>query len=309
MWEEKILPKWFVHSGGLKKKCLDSACNKRLPGPFKQEFQGDKFIGLSSKLFTIVSKDSKKDGEKVACKGLMKSRLHKDDSDRFEASLNSGGQFRVPWTTFQRSKADMMTIAAERNVSNKYSKRKICPDDKDRTLTWDDQFDCSTPEKKRKIWQKRKDILIVKRKQHSEKGRKNKDPVVDEVVVSDAIDVGDGAVASTSAGVDDGAVASTSAGVDDGAVASTSAGPAPFLSFGEVNTFATNRAQAVILRKDKERKRLDAITLELERKKLVRYERDVDLWGHFDYDTYLRNLERTKAYLRNMKSSVYGSFT
>ena len=177
-WDTKVFPNWFVHRGCLKSKCRDSACNKRLPGPFKQEFRGDKFVGLSSKLFTIVSKDSSKDGEKVACKGLMKSRLHKDDSDRFESSLNRGEEFKVPWSTFQRKKADMLTVSAERNVSNKYSKREVCKDNEHRTVTWNDVFDCSTPPKKRKLWKERKKVLLVRKKASDKKLRKNTPVVV-----------------------------------------------------------------------------------------------------------------------------------
>jgi len=162
-WEKQIRPYWFVHRGCRKQCPTPDQCNKRLPGPFKNENKGDKTIGLSSKLFTVTSK-TPGESVKIACKGLMKNRLYLDDSDRFKNTLEGAvGGFAMTWSTFTRQKHEMMTVTSERSVTNVYKKRQVDQDDPTRTHTLSDVFDCSTPLKKRKLWWERRAILAAKR--------------------------------------------------------------------------------------------------------------------------------------------------
>ena len=154
-WESSVRPFWFVHRG-CGKKCQDPECNKRKPGPFKNEYYGDHLVGLSSKLFTVTSLSHP---PKVACKGLTKDRLNFDDFDRFHSTLKGDGDLTVEMTSFQRKKASMLTLATSRTVSNRYLKRKLNPDSPERTLTLKETVDCGMPEKKRKVWEERKGVL------------------------------------------------------------------------------------------------------------------------------------------------------
>ena len=161
-WESVIRPNWFVHKGCQGKRCQDPECNKR-PGPFKLEYEGEKNIGLSSKLYTVTRSEPGVP-PKVACKGLTKSSLFYDDSIRFQNTLNGTGEkLTVTMSSFQRKKDHMLTVRSQRTVSNKYLKRQLCPDDDTRTRTWQYEVDCSTPPKLQKLWEERRGILKIQK--------------------------------------------------------------------------------------------------------------------------------------------------
>ena len=167
-WERSVRPHWFVHRG-CKKVCPDPHCNKRTPGPFKNENYGEKVIALSSKLFTVTST---RPGEqpKVACKGLMKDRLHYDDSERFESTLYGAGDeaLTVAMTSFQRKKGSMLSVATTRTVTNRYNKRKIDDRDNSRTLTLTDVIDCGMPAKRVRVFNEIKKVMRAKKRKLDE---------------------------------------------------------------------------------------------------------------------------------------------
>ena len=153
-WESIVKPKWFSHSPcDTKTFCnLQSSCNKRTPGPFKEEFSGHKAIGLSSKLFTVTSL-TPGGTTKTASKGLKQKNVFDDSSALFEKTLVQNQPMTVQYTSLQRQKTTMATIDSSRSVSRKYCKRQIIDDDVTRTTSIKDPVFCGTPEKKRKLQQ------------------------------------------------------------------------------------------------------------------------------------------------------------
>ena len=151
-WERLIKPIWFSHSPcDTKTFChLESDCNKRKPGPFKEEFSGDKAIGLSSKLFTVTSLHP--GGEtKTASKGLKQKNMFVDSSDLFESTLVEDVPMKVDYTSLQMDTTTMTTVDSSRSVSRKYSKRRVNEDDISRTSAIDSVVYCGTPKKKRRL--------------------------------------------------------------------------------------------------------------------------------------------------------------
>ena len=118
-----VRPVWFSHEPcNPKTFCtLDSNCNKRKPGPFKEEFSGDKAVGLSSKLFTVTSL-TPRGGTKTASKGLKQKNMFEDSSCLLEKTLLNNDAMTVQYTSLQRLKKNMMTVTNQRRVSNKYGK-------------------------------------------------------------------------------------------------------------------------------------------------------------------------------------------
>ena len=155
-WDEIVKPRWFSHSPCDTKTFCDIAsdCNKRLPGPFKEEFSGDKAIGLSSKLFTVTA--MKPGGEtKTASKGLKQKNMFDDASQLFQRTLINNEPMIVQYTSLQRQKETMATLDSSRAVSRKYCKRKINENDISRTTSIKEPVFCGTPAKKKKINQLR----------------------------------------------------------------------------------------------------------------------------------------------------------
>jgi len=175
-WERDVKPVWFVHEG-CSSECSSSLtaldkCNKRIPGPFKEEFRGDKAVCLSSKLFT-VSSFTPGIKPKVASKGLMDRSLHYDEVEHFESTLYHNEKFRVPFTSIQRKGDTMNLLCTARCVSNAYSKRRHDENDPNRTYTWEDCFNCGTPLKKRKLRHEREGIIRKKIEAKRSKCKKN----------------------------------------------------------------------------------------------------------------------------------------
>ena len=158
-WELYVKPKWFSHSPcDTKTFCdLQSDCNKRTPGPFKEEFSGDRAIGLSSKLFTVTS--LRPGGStKTASKGLKQRNMFNDSSELFEKTLMQEEPMTVEYTSLQRQQTTMATVDNSRSVSRKYSKRKVNDDDVTRTTSIRDTVYCGTPTKKRRLNELKKQL-------------------------------------------------------------------------------------------------------------------------------------------------------
>ena len=173
-WEESVRPYWFVHRDCGGKTCsAGDSCNRRTPGPFKQEHSGERLIGLSSKMFTVTST---RDDEqpKIACKGIVKDSLYYDNADQFKNILvDDATNLSVSMSSFQRKGGDMLTLALNRSISNKYAKRAVDSRDVTRTKTLDCTVDCAIPAKKMKIWEDHKKVLREKRKKYLAKFPEN----------------------------------------------------------------------------------------------------------------------------------------
>ena len=158
-WENTVRPVWFSHQPcDTKTFCnLQSHCNKRTPGPFKEEFSGEKAIGLSSKLFTVTS--LKPGGStKTASKGLKQKNMFSDCSELFEKTLVDDEPMTVMYTSLQRQSDTMTTVDNSRSVSRKYSKRKVNDDDVTRTTSIRDTVYCGTPRKRRRLNELKKQL-------------------------------------------------------------------------------------------------------------------------------------------------------
>ena len=163
IWDTVVKQKWFCHEPcNPKTFCnMQSNCNKRIPGPFKEEFSGQKAIGLSSKLYTVTSLKPGGDGTKTAAKGLKHQNMYMDSSSLFEKVFeNNDDSMTVTYSSIQRGKESMMTVNGSRTVSNKYTKRRVDDNDPSRTSTLRDVAYCGTPTKKRKLNMMKKNVRM-----------------------------------------------------------------------------------------------------------------------------------------------------
>lgn len=174
IWFNKVKKVWFAFcSDG----CDHRSCNKRTPGPFKLEFEGSDFCGLSSKLYTCSPLDIGVPG-KVASKGLRKSAMAPEPLKFFERALKSSQNpnpqpMSVDYSSLVMYTKDKKTVGAlhkgykcmtkqnlTRTVTDKYSKR-IVTDDDVFTSPKISCIRCGTPDKQkhvREIRRKKKKI-------------------------------------------------------------------------------------------------------------------------------------------------------
>ena len=151
-WDEVIKKHWFVHANCTPTVCSinPDKCNKKIPGPFKLEYSGDKAVCLSSKLFTVTSKTPGVE-PKLSSKGLKKNQVEYDASDKFERALLDDDTISVQLNSFIVKQENMTTTNATRTVSNKYSKRDVQENDVTKTDPLKDSFYCGTPTEENEI--------------------------------------------------------------------------------------------------------------------------------------------------------------
>lgn len=163
-WDTEIKPLWFANCDS---DCSHTMCSKRTPGPFKKEFEGVEFVGLSSKMYTVRG-EKPGDPCKVASKGLRKNCMPSDPTTHFLATLPENGSIpmKVDYSSMVMYNKDIgevnnakgvkrvMTIQNNsRTVTCKYSKREVQADGTTKSVR--ETVYCSTPHKERKVRQVR----------------------------------------------------------------------------------------------------------------------------------------------------------
>ena len=125
-WDTIIKDTWFVTTPE----------RKREPGPMKLEYEGDKTVALSSKLF-CVSNDTVGIPAKIASKGLRKRSLPFNPLKMFRATLvNDNERMKTTFGSIKRVKYEQdgrvynktCTTKNYRQVSNVYRKRELNDD-------------------------------------------------------------------------------------------------------------------------------------------------------------------------------------
>jgi hypothetical protein len=174
-WQEEVKPVWFANCA---KDCTHASCSKRQPGPFKKEFEGSDFVGLSSKMYTVRGTNPG-DKCKVASKGIGKLAMPRDPSRLFLKTLPEGGE--VPMVVNYRSlimhntpleaargvKRVMTQQNNTRTVTSKYSKRAVQRDGSTRPVRT--MVDCGTPEKVRQVRLARRQITTQKQQERNKR--------------------------------------------------------------------------------------------------------------------------------------------
>jgi len=123
-WDNVIKPKWFVHDGCGDKCDLDT-CNKRVPGPFKMEFEGEECIGLAPKLL-IVGAGNLGQKNKMPTKGLVKASMAHDSVNKFKETLHGKAKINVPFGGMNIRDNSVVRVDSARVVSGEnYSKRRV----------------------------------------------------------------------------------------------------------------------------------------------------------------------------------------
>ena len=142
IWQNKVKKVWFA---SCPEGCDHRSCNKRTPGPFKLEFEGSDFCGLSSKLYTCTSLDVGM-SSKIASKGLRKSSMAPEPLKFFEKTLHSSQNpnpqpMSVDYSSLVMYSKHKKSVGAlnkgfkcmtkqnhTRTVTDKYSKRIVTGD-------------------------------------------------------------------------------------------------------------------------------------------------------------------------------------
>ena len=117
---------WFPRTCCVKHKCFD----KRVPGLFKLEYEGERMVCLCSKTYCVENKKAKRKADQVkfSCKGINK-RGFSNPIDIYLRVLNSGISESATNIGFRAHQNTIFTYSQQRTgFSYFYVKRKILDD-------------------------------------------------------------------------------------------------------------------------------------------------------------------------------------